>query len=239
LLPAEDLALQEVAARPGNVLVPVRDYNTLRHLKWALDNTDTARRDVVVMTVRLLEGPDTGFRNLREERLFTDYEQLLFTKVVAVAERHGKPVKLLVVPSSNVFDAVAQSAVRLGSTEIVVGESAKISVAEQARLLGAAWERVPGSADLRTRLAACKANGDLEIFQLGPHAPILTADDLDLIHRLWLKAVGVAGLDVHHRDIVRVALDELAQQWEGNRADTIARAIGRQARRVRPPERRP
>ena len=239
LLPAEDLALPEVAARPGNVLVPVRDYNTLRHLKWALDSTDTARRDVVVMTVRLLEGPDTGFRNLREERLFTDYEQLLFTKVVAVAERHGKPAKLLVVPSSNVFDAVAQSAVRLGSTEIVVGESAKISVAEQARLLGAAWERVPGSADLRTRLVACRANGDLEIFQLGPHAPILTADDLDLIHRLWLKAVSVAGLDVHHRDIVRVALDELAQQWEANRPETIARAIGRQAGRSRPPERRP
>ena len=81
-----------------------------------------------------------------------DYEQLLFTRVVAVAERHGKPVKLLVVPSSNVFDAVAQTAVRLASLEIVVGESAKFSSAEQARLLGEAWERVSGSDKLRTRL---------------------------------------------------------------------------------------
>ncbi len=122
LLPAADVGLGEVAARPGNVLVPVRDYNTLKHLIWALDNTDTDKRDIVVMTVRLLQGPDTPFRNIAEDQLFLDYEQLLFTKVVAVAERHGKPVKLLVVPSTNVFDAVAQTAVRLASAEIVVGE---------------------------------------------------------------------------------------------------------------------
>ncbi len=229
LLPADDVGLGAVAARPGNVLVPVRDYTTLRHLRWVLDNTDTSRRDVVVMTVRLLEGPDTGFRNLREERLFTDYEQLLFSRVVAVAERQGKPVKLLVVPSSNVFDAVAQSAVRLGSTEIVVGESAKISVADQARLLGAAWDRVPGSAELRTRLVACMASGDLQTFQLGPHAPILSAEDLDLIHWLWLRAVGVAGLELHHRDIVRIALEELAERWE-KRPDIMARSVGHEVR---------
>jgi amino acid transporter len=225
LLPADDLGLGDVAAQPGNVLVPVRDYNTLRHLRWALDNTDVAKRDIVVMTVRLLEGPDTGFRDLREERLFTDYEQLLFTKVVSVAERHGKPVKLLVVPSSNVFDAVAQSAVRLGSTEIVVGESAKFSAGDQARLLGEAWDRIPGSADLRTRLVACKVNGGVQTFPLGPHAPMLTAEDLDLIHQLWLKAVGAAGLEVHHRDVVRVALEQLAREWDKSRPNAIASAL--------------
>ncbi len=226
LLPADDVGLGEVAARPGNVLVPVRDYTTLRHLAWVLDNTDTARRDVVVLTVRLLEGPDTGFRNLREERLFTDYEQLLFSRVVAVAERHGKPVKLLVVPSSNVFDAVAQSAVRLTSAEIVVGESAKFSAVDQARLLGEAWDRVPGSAGLRTRLVAVKVNGDLQTFPLGPHAPMLTADDLELIHQLWLKAVGEVGLDVHHRDVVRLALEELRRQWAAGGHAAIATTLG-------------
>jgi amino acid transporter len=231
LLPASDVGLEEVAARPGNVLVPVRDYNTLKHLHWALDNSDTGTRDIVVMTVRLLEGPDTGFRDLREDRLFTDYEQLLFTKVVAVAERQGKPVKLLVVPSSNVFDAVAQSAVRLASTEIVVGESAKFPATEQARLLGEAWERVPGSADLRTRLVAFRLNGDVQIFPLGPHAPMLTAEDIDLIHQLWLEAVNAAGLDMHHRDVVRIALEELQREWRHGRREVIAERIREQLRR--------
>ena len=228
LLTAGDVDLSAVNARPGNVLVPVRDYNTLKHLHWALDNNDTTRRDIVVMTVRLLEGPDTGFRDLREDRLFTDYEQLLFTRVVAVAERHGKPVKLLVVPSSNVFDAVAQSAVRLGSAEIVVGESAKFEATEQARLLGKAWDRVPGSAGLRARLVAFRLSGDVQIFPLGPHAPMLTADDIDLIHKLWLKAVGEVGLDVHHRDVVRMALEELRREWDDGGQVAVVRRLREQ-----------
>ena len=231
LLPASDVGLEEIAARPGNVLVPVRDYNTLKHLHWALDNSDTGTRDIVVMTVRLLEGPDTGFRDLREDRLFTDYEQLLFTKVVAVAERHGKPVKLLVVPSSNVFDAVAQSAVRLSSAEIVVGESAKFTAAAQARQLGEAWERVPGSTEVRTRLVAFRLNGDVQIFPLGPHAPMLTAEDIDLIHQLWLEAVNAVGLDMHHRDVVRIALEDLQREWRHGRRELIAERIREQLRR--------
>ncbi len=95
--------------------MPVRDYNTLAHLNWALTHVDTERHDVVAMTVRLLHGPDSGFRDFHQAEIFRDYEQLLFTKVVAIAERQGRPVKLLVVPSSNVFDAVAQTAVRLSS----------------------------------------------------------------------------------------------------------------------------
>ena len=226
VLPASDVDLGVVAARPGNVLVPVRDYTTLRHVRWALSSTDTTARDIVVMTVRVLERADTGFHDLREDRLFSDYEQLLFTKVVAVAEQFGRPVKLLVVPASNVFDAVAQTAVRLASGEIVLGESATLPMAEQARLLGEAWDRVPGSNQLRARLVGCGANGDLRTFPLGAHAPMLSPEDIDLIHRLWVQAVGVAGLEVHHRDVVRVALEELADQWNGGRADEIRRRFG-------------
>jgi amino acid transporter len=236
LLPAPNVGLEEVAARPGNVLVPVRDYNTLKHVAWVLDNTDTETRDVVVMTVRLLQGPDTPFRDIAEQQLFLDYEQLLFTKVVAVAERHGKPVKLLVVPSTNVFDAVAQTAVRLASAEIVVGESAKFSAAEQAKLLGEAWERIPGSDKLRTRLMAVHLNGEVEPFVLGPHLPPLTTEDLELIHRLWLKAVGPIGLRLHHRDVVRAALEDFDHQLSGTERDHALEHIRRQVERNEPRE---
>jgi hypothetical protein len=208
LLRADDIESMDLDARPGNVLVPVRDYNTLTHLQWVLTHTNTADRDIVVMTVRLLQGPDTGFRDLRSDRVFADYEQVLFTRVVAIAEREGRPVKLLVVPSSNVFDAVAQSAARLKSGEIVLGQSAKFTGQYQARMLGESWERIPGTQELRTRVVAFNASGDMEAFQLGPHAPTLSVDDLDLIHRLWLEAVGRLGLGLHHRDVVRVALED-------------------------------
>ena len=231
LLPASDLGLADVSARPGNVLVPVRDYNTLAHLNWALTHVDTERHDVVAITVRLLHGPDSGIRNLHRAEVFTDYEQLLFTRVVAVAERQGRPVKLLVVPSPNVFDAIAQSAVRLSSSEIVLGDSAKFAASAQARLLGEAWERVEHSAELRTRLVTYKLNGEIQTYQLGPHAPTLTADDLDLIHKLWLEAVAEVGIDVHHRDVVRVALEKLRREMQGGKRREALDLIRRQANR--------
>jgi amino acid transporter len=228
LLPAEDLGLTEVAARPGGILVPVRDYNTLAHLNWALTHANTDRHDVVAMTVRLLHGPDAGFR---QTEIFSDYEQLLFTKVVAIAERQGRPVKLLVVPSSNVFDAVAQTAVRLSCSQIVLGDSAKFSAADQARLLGHSWERVENSDKLRTQLVTYKLSGEIQTYLLGPHAPTLTPDDLDLIHKMWLEAAAEIGVEVHHRDVVRVALEKLRGEIEGrgrkDAMERIRRQVGR------------
>jgi len=64
------------------------------------------------MTVRLVQGPDSGNRDLYDVNLFTEYEQRLFTRIVALAEKQGKSVDLVVVPSNNIFDAIAQAAQR-------------------------------------------------------------------------------------------------------------------------------
>jgi amino acid transporter len=223
LLPEAEVGLEQLNARPGCILVPVRDYNTLAHLDAVVHETDTDARDVVVLTIRLLRGPDAGAENIEREELFTDYEQLLFTRVVAVAERHGRTVKLLVVPSSNVFDAVAQTAVRLRAAEIVVGESAKMSDAEQARLVGEAWDRTPKDASLATRLLVRLADGRTRSFSLGAHAPSLTSDDVERIHRLWLDAVNHVGPDVHHRDIVSAALASYEEELRRDRVRATAR----------------
>ena len=223
-----------MGARPGGVLVPVRDPNTLAHLKWVLDRTDTDKQDIVVMTVRLLRGPDTGYRDFEGGRVFKEYEQGLFTRVVSIAEREGRPVKLLVVPSSNVADAMAQTAVSLQSSDIVVGESAKFTGTEMAHRLGKAWDRIEKSKQVRSRLVACKLTGEIDTFLLGPHAPTLSEEDLELIHRLWLDAVNRYGLDVHHRDVVRAALEEMERDLAGyDRARTLAR-IAEQVKRPKP-----
>ena len=129
------------------------------------------------------------------------------------------------------FDAVAQTAVRLSSSQIVLGDSAKFSAADQARLLGQAWERVENSDKLRTQLVTYKLSGEIQTYLLGPHAPTLTPDDLDLIHRLWLEAVAEVGIDVHHRDVVRVALEKLRGEIEGGSRKEAMERIRRQARR--------
>jgi amino acid transporter len=208
LMTSEDIQEGVGEIEPGNVLVPVRDYNTLAHLTAVV--REVQRRDVVVMTVRVMRGPDAGSEGFQREELFTDYEQRLFTKVVAVAEREGRPVRLLIVPSVDAFSAIAQTAFRLHSSQIVMGESAKISSDEQARMLGEAWDRIDGSRARQVRLVIYSVDGSHRSFSLGVHAPELAAADLDLIHDLWLETYKTIGPQVHHRDIVRAALREFA-----------------------------
>jgi amino acid transporter len=206
LMPSPEINEADIAARPGNVLVPVRDYNTLAHLGAALH--DHRDRDIVVMTARRMSG-DAEFH---VDELFTDYEQQLFTKVVAVAEREGRPVKLLVVPSSDPYDAIAQTAFRLQSSDISMGESANFRPEDLARLVGEAWDKLPGTRERQVRLSVFAASGSRQTFSLGVHAPELAQSDLDLINELWLDAHSALGPDVHHGDIVAVALRELAER---------------------------
>jgi amino acid transporter len=231
LLRESDFGLQQLHARPSGVLVPVRDYNTLAHLHQVLHDTDTEQRDVVVMTVRVSAGPDAGSHDIDGEELFTDYEQQLFTKVVSVAERQGRTAKLLVVPATNAFDAIAQVAVRLQVREVVMGESAKMSAADQADRLGEAWDRTSHPAELSTRLAVYSPDGHAQVFSLGAHAPELSMDDVARIHRLWLDAVRLVGPSVHRGDIVSAALGSFEDELAGSARDhAVARLKERTAR---------
>ncbi|MEW6210926.1 MAG: APC family permease [Acidobacteriota bacterium] len=216
LQPSETVSQEAVGARPGNVLVGARDYNTLSHLEYALDRTNTDEQDIVVVTMRLVTGPDAGERDLYSDTLFTDYEQKLFTRVVALAEKHGKPVDLVVVPATNIFDAVAQTALRLDSADILAGSSSKMSAQEQSRLLGRAWERLAEKPRRQVRFRVIDEKGRESVFYLGAHAPDLTEDDINLIHRIWLDVSKVpARSRVHHRDVVRVALERLERDIKG------------------------
>jgi magnesium transporter len=225
LLPSGDL-LRQADARPGNLLVPVRHPHSLAHVSSALQAAGD--RDVVVMTVRLL-GVDTD-EDAPEEMSTTHAERELFSRVVALTERHRRSVRLLVVPGRNVFDAITSTIVRLRSAEVYVGESATLSAADQARLLGEAWEQAEKPQDLAVRLVITHHGGRSDAFHLGAHPPSLTSADLDLIHRVWLDATKSIGPSVHHHDIVRAALTQMEQQLSGPQRDEALAAIRHAAR---------
>src|SRR5207247_4552957 len=115
----EDVSAQILEVHPRNILCTVRDYNNLAHVQRVLERTDTNRQDVVVMTVRLLQGPSTGYRDIDERELFTTYEQRLFSRVVALAEKVGKHVALLVVSSLDIFQATVLTPARHCSIAIL------------------------------------------------------------------------------------------------------------------------
>lgn len=210
-----------VKCRPGSILVPVRDYNNLSPLKRALETTETETRDIVVMTSRRNRGPDVGERDLLTEHLFTEYEQYLFSQVVAMAEKEGKPVKLMVVPSNDIFESIIQAANNLQCSEIMMGASERMSPEMQSKMLGNAWQRLPNSPKIT--VAIVNSEGHEWRFELGPHAPRFRQKDINQIHDLWLDLSKEKGLDaLHHREVVAVAIERLIKELrKGKRTEVL------------------
>lgn len=222
LQPQHSIDPDSVEIRPGGVLCPVRDYNNLEHLRHALDVTHTGERDLVVMTVHLLRGPNSGHRDLNENKVFTDYEQTLFTRVVAVAEKAGKHVDLIVVPSPQPIQAIVQTAAQLVSAQIIVGGSPVMSPREQALRFGEAWERLPHKPRHQVLLLVAESATTHHEFTLGAHPPTLDPRDVNLIHDLWIGFKNeLPHMSVRHRDIVTLAVQRLEKELSGAERDAI------------------
>src|SRR4029077_10499996 len=85
--PGEDLTPTALGVRPGNVLVMVRNYNTLYNLGAVLDRVDARKQAVVVLHLRFLARAASGETGLSAEQLFSSEEQDLFTRALGLAEK--------------------------------------------------------------------------------------------------------------------------------------------------------
>jgi hypothetical protein len=140
---------------------------------------------------------------------------------VALAEKQGERVSLLVVPGTDVFDAIMLTAQRLESSRIVSGLSTKLTADEQAKLTGDAWERLP---DPKPRLIMeiVGVDGRRHEYPLGPHEPRLRPCDVELLHKIWLEITAdsrYAGL--HHYDVVALALEKLKHNLDSEDRETL------------------
>ncbi|MCE5308441.1 MAG: APC family permease [Acidobacteriales bacterium] len=226
-----DVSPEALHARPGCVLVAARDYSRMHHLQRILEKTNLKRHDIVVMTVRpVLAG--AGEYGLSDSQLFSDYEQQLFSHVVTMAEKEGKPVELLVVPAVDPFDAMVQTAARLKASRLVTGVSSSMASAELARRIGLAWERLreprhPFSLEI------ISPGRPSTYVNLGPHPPRLWPDDVDRLHEIWLRLSEeeALGANLHHRDIVGVALRRLEEDLKTGDRNEIFEELKREEHR--------
>ena len=208
----DSVGREALAIRPGAVVVTMRDAAAPFALKWALSHTDTDEQDLVVLAARMMGAGGPEYVEASEQ-LFSEHEQMLFTKAVSIAESFGKHISLLVVPAGDIFAALVQTANSLEAAAVVSGLSTKLSAEEQAYHVGQAWEALPEPKRQFTFYIA-KPDGEALSFHIGPHAPTIQSDDVQLVHRLWLQLRRDPEMhDLHHSDILTYAITRLATEF--------------------------
>jgi amino acid transporter len=220
-LEQQDTVSRESAAiRPGGVMVTMRDDVNPIALKWALSHTSTVDQDVIVISVRMMGvgGPEylSG-----TDQSFSEHEQMIFTKAISVAESFGKKVSLLLIPAGDIFTALAQSANSLEVDSVVSRVSSSITAGEQAFHLGQAWEALP-EPKRQFNFYVVDPNGEAKVYYIGPHAPKLSPDDVQLVHRLWVNMRRDPSMqELHHSDIITYALTHLAGQYAREKQEIL------------------
>jgi amino acid transporter len=222
-----------VHARPGCILVAVRSADRLQHLRRTLQKADLRRNDIVVMTVRITT-PDSEYP-LKGEQVFGEDEKALFTDVVNVAEKEGKPVELLVIPAIDPIDAIVQTASQLKVSRLVTGVSPRMSSEELARRIGLAWERLPEPRHPFS-LEIITPGRPSSYVNLGPHPPRLWPEDVGKLHDLWLSLSSddALGAKLHHRDVVGLALRRLEKELSGEEREDVLRQLAEELRNHHP-----
>ncbi|MGA9719133.1 MAG: APC family permease [Acidobacteriaceae bacterium] len=216
----DTIGREQLQIRPGCVMVTMRDATNPLALKWVLARTDTDEQDVVVLTARMVGAGGPELLDASEQS-FSEHEQMLFTKAVSVAESFGKHINLLVVPAGDVFAALVQTANSLEAASVVSGISQKLTPQEQAYYVGQAWEALPEPKRQFT-FNVVMEDGSAQAYHIGPHAPHLQPDDVQLVHRLWLnfrRDPDLAAL--HHSDIVTYALTRLASEYARDKQEIV------------------
>jgi amino acid transporter len=233
----ESVSLDSITVRPGNVLVTMRNPNELGHLKRVLGRVDTRKIDVVALTVRRTSGYGSGGYELDVDQIFSNRIAELFSHVVAIAEKAGKHVDLLVVPGRDYNRATVEVAQRLKSSLVVMGLSTRMTPSQQAKNFGDAWERLsPPRPQLSLEILDEKKNKQT-FFNLGPHPPRLWPEDIELLHELWLNLSDKGpGYKLHHRDVIRVALRRLDAELRTPNAKEVLKEVLHEASEEKRPE---
>jgi amino acid transporter len=132
---------------PNPIVVAARGPRSLPVLQKVLLEVNTDRRDVVVITCKVIPAMTMGVHEA--DRSINDDDRELLTKIVTVAEEVGKQVHPLVLPTNNPLYAICTAARDLKATEVVLGVSEKVHAEDQLEQFALAWgsamaEMAPG-----------------------------------------------------------------------------------------------
>ena len=102
-------------------LVATSAPNRLYQLQKCLEENDPEETDIIVMHAKVFADKEGA----TVENSISKEQAELFSEVIKLAEREGKTVLPIVVPTNNALYAVAQTAAQLGVNEVFLGSSGR------------------------------------------------------------------------------------------------------------------
>ncbi len=159
----EQISAQSLGlSKPYRKLVAIRSTLNLYMLEKSLAETDPDNTDVIVMTAKT---SPKGEANLDPGQL-DSYDQNLMTAVVERAEKSGKEVHPLIVPTNNPVYALLRTARDLRVHEVVIGASNKFTADEQLDQVSLLWINLHGGDTAPLTVRILSKDRDLH-FDLG------------------------------------------------------------------------
>ncbi len=136
------------STKPKRVIVAVRDPKNLTHLQKVLEKVNPDETDVIVFTARVAKGFHLG--GMVNQPL--PEEEELFTQIIASAEKVGRTVTVLSIPTNDPYYAMARAAYDLKAQELILGKSGKYSPEVQMEEFAVAWGSVTPSDEAERHL---------------------------------------------------------------------------------------
>jgi amino acid transporter len=210
-------------------LVAIRSTQNLFMLEKALAETDPETTDVVVMTAKVAPTDDATTTGVALD----SYDQHLMTAVVERAERAGKHVQPVIVPTNNPLHAVLRTAMELKVQEVVMGASNKFATDMQLEEIEFQWLTLHGGEvpPLTVRILSRDRDVYLDISG-GNRIPKLSERKARSVEELRAAGVGVNRVLMYHdgtthgSDLFRLVLTTLDPQVALVVARTLADGQG-------------
>ncbi len=207
-------AVLGLATKPYLKLIAIRSPQNLFMLEKSLAETDPETTNVVVMTAKILP------QGVEEMPSGLDpYEQRLMTAVVDRAEKAGKQVKPLIVPTNSPLNAVLQTARDLHADEVVMGASNKYATDMQLEELQFNWMVVNGGQMPPLSIRILSRDRDVYLDVGGGHrVPKLSERKARSVAELRAAGAGVSRVLLFHdgtsrgSDLYRLVLTMLDPQ---------------------------
>ncbi len=194
---ADELTLEKLGIdKPYRKLVAIRSPQNLFMLEKALAESDPATTAVIVMTAKFEPGAVT---ERPPDQDLDKYDQRLMTAVVDRAEKCGKEVTPLIVPTNNPLFAVINTAKSLQVQELIIGVSNKNTADEQLDQVALYWFNVCGGSPLPITVRIVSRDREVHLDLAGGNrVPKISERQARTVAELRAAGVGISRVLLVH-----------------------------------------